>query len=441
MKKRLMIAIILFALALSGCGKGNRENAALTDESIQASAEDSEKGQAGGENADAEEKNDGADMTEEEISRKAEKGGTLTRTDGSMEYVYILPDTSVLTPNGTLCGNFRAEDNAVIGGDGTTVGTVGLIPLSPYRNSRVAVALSERLDSRVGAMYRSMVEYMVLNQGFAESRIKMMNCGLDAALQKNQVGILLNGEPDVIIVAPADVNNVPEITDMCDKRDVPVVYIMSEPEESEEIRWENENIRACYAGPDGIRSGTDQGAIVASLTNHGDINGDGVVKYIMLQGDPNDPTGCERTEHSIRELNESGFETEMILLQRADWEREKAEKVISDALSGVGREAEVIFCGNDEMALGAAEAVRDAGLKDGRDIYIIGAVGNVEAMRAILDGKMTGTVFDDYKAQAEWAGNQAASMIDGDTTERVFYTNPTKITMGNAANMIEYCEG
>ena len=61
-------------------------------------------------------------------------------------------------------------------------------------------------------------------------------------------------------------------------------------------------------------------------------------------------------------------------------------------------------------------------------------------MHAILDGKMTGTVFDDYKAQAEWAGNRAASMLDGDDTETVFYTNPTKITAGNAPEMIEYCE-
>lgn len=434
MKKMLMITVLVWAMALAGCGKGKGSDAVPGDESTAAAAENRD-------DSKRDESEAGSAMTQQEkLSREAKSGATLTREDGSTEYVYIMADDTVVSEDGTGYGTIRQDDNALVAGDGSVLGSLGLIELSPYRNAKVAVSLSERLDSRVGSMYKEMVAYMVGKQGFKERNIQMLDCGLEPDLQEQQVETLLKGKPDVIIVVPCDVNNVSEITDMCDSRDVPVVYIMSEPEEAEEIRWETEEIQACYAGPDGIRSGSDQGAIVASLTNKGDINKDGVVKYIMLQGDPNDRTGCARTEYSIRELNENGIETEMLLLQKADWEREKAKMVISDALETLSDAAEVIFCGNDEMALGAADAAADAGLKVGADIYIIGAVGNVEAMRAILDGKMTGTVFDDYKAQAEWAGNYAADMIDGDVTENVFYTNPTKVTAGNAATVIEYCE-
>ena len=436
MKKTLMLTVLVCVLALVGCGKGKGSQSARSDESVAieaAQSNDIDK-------KETDESETESVPTKERVSRKAVSGATLTREDGSVSFVYIMADDSVVSEEGENLGVIRREDNALVTGDGTYAGLLGLVELSPYRNSKVAVSLAERMDSRVGVMYRSMVSYMVGTQGFAEENIHMNDCALDPNLQIEQIEVLLGNKPDLIIVAPCDVNNVSEITDMCNKRDVPVVYIMSEPDEAEEIRWKSENIRACYAGPDGIRSGSDQGSIVAALNNKGDINEDGVVKYIMLQGDPNDPTGCARSEYSIRSLNENGMETEMLLLQKADWERKKAKNVISDALEKYGDEAEVIFCGNDEMALGASEAVESAGRKCGKDIYIVGAVGSVEAMRAILDGKITGTVFDDYKAQAEWAGNRAASMLDGDGTETVFYTNPTKITAGNAAEMIEYCE-
>ena len=434
MKKTLMIMALVCVLILAGCGKGSQSP--TSDESTTSEA---------AQNSDIEqevtdESEEEAMPIKERVSRKAVSGATLTREDGNVSFVYIMADDSVVSEEGVNFGTIRREDNALVAADGTYVGMLGLIELSPYRDAKVALSLAERMDSRVGVMYQAMVSYMVGTQGFTAENIHMMDCGLDPDLQIEQVEALLGNKPDVIIIAPCDVNNVSEITDMCNKRGVPLVYILSEPDEAEEIRWKSEKIRACYAGPDGIRSGSDQGAIVAALPNKGDINEDGVVKYIMLQGDPNDRTGCARSEYSIRSLNENGIKTEMILLQRADWERKKAKKVISDALEKFGDEAEVIFCGNDEMALGAAEAVEQSGRKNGKDIYIVGAVGSVDAMHAILDGKMTGTVFDDYKAQAEWAGNRAASMLDGEDTETVFYTNPTKITAGNAPEMIEYCE-
>ena len=410
MKKTLMIAVLACVLVLAGCGKGKGTQSPKSDESVAAEAVQNK----GIDKRETDESETESIPTKERVSRNAVSGANLTREDGSVSFVYIMADDSVVSENGENFGVIRREDNALVTGDGTYLGSLSPVELSPYRNSKVAVSLAERMDSRVGVMYRSMVSYMVGTQGFAAENIHMNDCGLDPDIQIEQIEVLLGNKPDVIIVAPCDVNNVSEITDMCSKKDVPVVYIMSEPDEAEEIRWKSEKIRACYAGPDGIRSGSDQGAIV--------------------------PTGCARSEYSVRSLNENGVKTEMLLLQKADWERKKAKKVISDALEKFGDDAEVIFCGNDEMALGAAEAVEQAGRKCGKDIFIVGAVGSVEAMRAILDGKITGTVFDDYKAQAEWAGNRAASMLDGDDTETVFYTNPTKITAGNAAEMIEYCE-
>lgn len=361
-----------------------------------------------------------------------------------MKRKYVLAVLTVFMLISVLsgCAGQSADTDSVVSTDGgkSMEADAGGGVMNGYGDAKVAVALSERLDTRVGRMYQELVAYMVNSLGFTAENIDMLDCGLDPNLQEEQVSILLERKPDVMIVAPADVNNVPKLTDRCANADVPVVYIMSEPDKPEEIRWEKEGIRACYIGPDGVRSGMDQGTIAASCMNHGDLNGDGIVKFVMIQGDPNDPTAKSRTEYSISELAKSGVKTEMLFLARADWEREKAGKLVTDALERFGNEIEVIFCGNDEMALGAGDAVSEKGLLEGRDVFIIGAVGDPEAMKAILDRKITGTVFDDYKAQAEWGGKRAAAMIDGEKIESVFHTNPTKVTFANAAEIYEYCK-
>ncbi len=55
----------------------------------------------------------------------------------------------------------------------------------------------------------------------------------------------------------------------------------------------------------------------------GDINGDGKVSYIMVQGDPENIDAQYRTEYSIKALTDAGVEVEELLLQRGDWDQAK----------------------------------------------------------------------------------------------------------------------
>ena len=104
----------------------------------------------------------------------------------------------------------------------------------------------------------------------------------------------------------------------------------------------------------------------------GDINGDGKVSYIMIQGDPENIDAQLRTEYSVKALTDAGVEVEQLDLQRGDWDRNKGQEICQNDLAKYGDQIEVVFCNNDDMAIGALQAIQAAGRTVNKDIYLVG---------------------------------------------------------------------
>ena len=169
----------------------------------------------------------------------------------------------------------------------------------------------------------------------------------------------------------------------------------------------------------------------------GDINGDGKVSYIMIQGDPENVDAQYRTEFSVKALTDAGMEVEELLLQRGDWDQAKAQQIAQDALNQYGDKIEVIFCNNDAMALGALQSIEAAGRTVNEDIYLVGVDALTEAVQNVIDGKQTGTVFNDHFAQAQTAGDIAAKFLAGESVEAVNMVDYSKVTQENAQQILD----
>ncbi|MFR1808882.1 MAG: substrate-binding domain-containing protein, partial [Pygmaiobacter massiliensis] len=171
--------------------------------------------------------------------------------------------------------------------------------------------------------------------------------------------------------------------------------------------------KACYVGADARQSGTFQGEIIAETENKGDFNGNGTVDYIMIMGDPENVDAQYRTEFSIKALTDAGLKVNKLFEQRGDWDQAKGQELAATALTQYGDKIDVIFCNNDAMALGAAQAITAAGRTVGKDIYLVG-VDALEEAKAMVDaGTMTGTVLNDHIGQAHTAGDCVKTFIDG----------------------------
>ena len=189
-----------------------------------------------------------------------------------------------------------------------------------------------------------------------------------------------------------------------------------------------------YVGCDAAQSGTFQGELILDTENKGDINGAGKVSYIMIQGDPENIAAQLRTEYSVKALTDAGVEVEQLDLQRGDWDRNKGQEICQNDLAKFGDQIEVVFCNNDDMAIGALQAIQAAGRTVNKDIYLVGVDALDAAKNEVANGNMTGTVLNDAKGQATQAVASMEELLGGKTFEadhQSVYVDYVKVTPDN----------
>ena len=295
-----------------------------------------------------------------------------------------------------------------------------------------------KFDDNFMTLYRTeLVRYLTEDLGFKAENVVVQDGKGDQAEQTNQIQNFIASGVDVMILNLVQSSSAPQVTDMCKEAGIPVVYINREPDAAEEERWESEGLNATYVGCDARQSGTYQGEEILETANKGDINGDGKVSYIMIQGDPENVDAQYRTEFSVKALTDAGMEVEELLKQRGDWDQARAQQIAQDALNQYGDKIEVIFCNNDAMALGALQAIEAAGRKVNEDIYLVGVDALTEAVQNVIDGKQTGTVFNNHFAQAQAASDIAVKFLSGEKVDAVNMVNYEKVTKDNAQEILD----
>ena len=302
---------------------------------------------------------------------------------------------------------------------------------------KVGISIYQFADNFMTLYRNELQKYLVDELGLKAENISIMDGKNDQSEQMNQIRNFVTQGFDVMIINLVQASSEPDVTNICNEAGIPVVYINREPDAAEEERWESEGLNATYVGCDARQSGTYQGEEILETANKGDINSDGKVSYIMIQGDPENVDAQYRTEFSVKALTDAGMEVEELLKQRGDWDQARAQQIAQDALNQYGDKIEVIFCNNDAMALGALQAIEAAGRKVNEDIYLVGVDALTEAVQNVIDGKQTGTVFNNHFAQAQAASDIAVKFLSGEKVDAVNMVNYEKVTQDNAQEILD----
>ena len=255
---------------------------------------------------------------------------------------------------------------------------------------KVGISIYQFADNFMTLYREELKKYLVEEIGVKEENISIMDGKNDQGEQMNQIRNFITQGYDVMIINLVQASSEPTVTEECNAAGIPVVYINREPEAEREQAWVDEGIKATYVGADARQSGTFQGEEIAELENKGDADGDGVVRYIMVQGDPENVDAQYRTEKSIEALTAAGVEVEELVKMRGDWDQTKGQEITANALSQHGAKIDVVFCNNDAMALGALQAIEAAGRKVNEDIYLVGVDALVEVVEHVMNGKKIG---------------------------------------------------
>jgi len=276
-----------------------------------------------------------------------------------------------------------------------------------------------KYDDNFMTLYRNEISdyFASLETEDVKYNVIMVDSRNDMATQTEQVDSFIAQKVDVMIINLVQSTSANIITDKAKAANIPVVYINREPSEEDMNAWD----RITYVGADARQSGTIQGEIIANLPSKGDADGDGVVRYVMIMGDPENVDAQFRTEFSIKALTDAGITVDNLFQQRGDWDQAKGQELAATALAQFGDAIDVIFCNNDGMAMGAIQAIRSAGRTVNSDIYLVGVDAIPEAVDAVRNGEMTGTVLNDHIGQSHAAVDAAVRFINGQPVNK-FYT-------------------
>lgn len=289
-----------------------------------------------------------------------------------------------------------------------------------------------KFDDNFMTLYRQEIEsyFKSLNTEDVEYEVTIADGKNDMAEQANQIDNFITQDYDVMIINLVQSTSASTIIDKCEAAKKPCIFINREPSAEDMKKYEG---KITYVGADARQSGRMQGEIIAELDNKGDLNGDGILQYVMVVGDPENVDAKYRTQYSIEQyLQASHNEVEKIDEQRGDWDQSKGQEIVANALTQYGDKIEVVFCNNDAMALGAAQAITAAGRVVGKDIYLVGVDALTEAVDLVSEDKMTGTVLNDHVSQAKKAVDAAVKAVNGEKLDVYYWVDYVKVTPANA---------
>ncbi len=216
--------------------------------------------------------------------------------------------------------------------------------------------------------------------------------------QNNQVERFISLGCDVLCINPVDRTAASAIIDKAMAAQIPVVFFNRQPVEEDMDRWD----QLYYVGAVAKESAVLQGNIVVNQYRQDpsslDTNGDGVVSYVLLEGESSHQDSLIRTEWSIQTLKDGGVPIEKITGGIANWERSQASALMEQWLLQYPDTIELVVCNNDDMALGAIDALDRTGITG---ISLVGIDATVPGQEAVRSGKLMGTVSADKERYAQ----------------------------------------
>ena len=242
------------------------------------------------------------------------------------------------------------------------------------------------------------------------------------------------------IIMEEEVKNIPGITlDMqdgenhecaaelmakCDADGIPAVFFNMEPMPETMEAYDN----IYYVGAPAEESGTMCAQALINYWNENteiaDKNGDGVLQLVILQGEIGQQDVILRTQAYEDALTEAGIEYEILACDTANWDKAQALDKMNTWITAYGIDGiEGVLCNNDGMAMGAVQAALNNGYNQGdpeKFIPIVGIDATVEALQAMKDGSLLGTVLNDRNSQSIAIINVMKAVMAGEEiTEEV----------------------
>ena len=235
----------------------------------------------------------------------------------------------------------------------------------------------------------------------------------DVAKQLDQINNFAASGVDAIIVNPVDTSATQAMTNAAAAAGVPLVYVNREP-----INVDTLPDNQAFVASNEIESGT-----LAAFEGCKMLRAKGKTtsaRIYILVGELSNQAAVQRTKdfHDVIGMDMCKFIT-IIDEQTANWSRDQARDLMTNWLSA-GEPFDAVFANNDEMAIGAIQAMKASGVSM-EEVIVTGVAATQDALVAMSGGDLAVTVFQDAAGQGSGSLNAALDLARGKKVDQKVY--------------------
>ncbi|KQS83235.1 MULTISPECIES: sugar ABC transporter substrate-binding protein [unclassified Rhizobium] len=279
----------------------------------------------------------------------------------------------------------------------------------------VGVSMAKFDDNFLTVLRNGMQDYAGTLSGVT---LQVEDAQNDVAKQQSQIQNFIAAGVDAIIVNPVDTDATAAMSKIAEEAKIPLVYVNREPVNIDTLP-ENQ----AFVASNEADSGTLETKEVCRL-----LGGKG--KVVVMMGELSNQAARMRTKdvHDVIATDEcKGLE--IVEEQTANWSRTEGADLVTNWLSA-GTEFDAVIANNDEMAIGAIQALKAAG-KDMSKIVIGGVDATQDALAAMAAGDLDVTVFQNAAGQGKGALDAALKLAKGEKVEKKVYVPFELVTPEN----------
>jgi methyl-galactoside transport system substrate-binding protein len=262
------------------------------------------------------------------------------------------------------------------------------------------------------------VRNAISKAGEGKAQIDIVDSQNAQPTQNDKVDLFITKKVNALAINPVDRTAASVIIDKAKKANTPVVFFNREPLPEDMKKWD----KVYYVGAKAEESGTISGQLIVDYWKahpEMDKNKDGVLQYVMLKGEPGHQDAELRTKFSVKAVEDAGIKVQKLAEDTGMWDRVKGQEKMAAFLAAHGDNIEAVFANNDDMALGALEALKAKGyFKDGKFLPVVGVDATAPALKALEDGTLLGTVLNDANNQGKATFNIAYALAQGQTPNK-----------------------
>lgn len=238
----------------------------------------------------------------------------------------------------------------------------------------------------------------------------------DPSIQMKDIENLITKKPDAIIIDPTDSDAIVAAVELCNEANIPV-FTMD--------RESNGGVVISHIGYDAIKSGRIAGEYIAEQL-------DGKGKIVELQGIMGTNVAQDRSK-GFNEVISANEGIEIVATQVADFDRAKAMSVMENILQA-NPQIDALYAANDEMLLGALEAIEAAGRTD--EIIKIGCDAIDDTLEVIKNGKVEATIAEPPFFLGKAILNAAYDHLEGKTIDKYVILDNKLVTKENVDDLV-----